>query len=59
MGLPTRFHAGHAFFGPADGFLYFAMGDGSNKDDHYNFAQNKKSLLGKILRLDIDSMASK
>ncbi|GLT25855.1 hypothetical protein SLA2020_009580 [Shorea laevis] len=47
MGLPTSFHAGQVFFGPADGFLYFAMGDGSNKDDPYNFAQNKKSLLGK------------
>ncbi|GLU21458.1 hypothetical protein SLE2022_375960 [Rubroshorea leprosula] len=34
------------------------MGDGSNKDDPYNFAQNKKSLLGKILRLDIESMPS-
>lgn len=34
------------------------MGDGGSVGDPYNFAQNKKSLLGKILRLDIDNMPS-
>ncbi|CAM0902167.1 unnamed protein product [Alopecurus aequalis] len=56
MGLPyTSQHGGQILFGPADGYLYFMMGDGGQKGDPFNFAQNKKSLLGKIMRLDIDS----
>ena len=35
------------------------MGDGGSAGDPYNFAQNKKSLLGKIIRLDIDNTSSK
>ena len=59
MGLPYRGgHAGQLFV-PADGYLYLTMGDGARKDDPYNFAQNKKSLLGKILRFDIDNIPSK
>ncbi|GAB4845545.1 hipl1 protein [Ancistrocladus abbreviatus] len=59
MGLPfTNHHGGQILFGPADGYLYFMMGDGGGDDDPYNFAQNKKSLLGKILRLDIDNIPS-
>ncbi|XP_077225552.1 HIPL1 protein-like isoform X1 [Tasmannia lanceolata] len=59
MGLPfTTHHAGQILFGPTDGYLYFMMGDGGNKGDPYNFAQNKKSLLGKIMRFDIDNIPS-
>ncbi|XP_072950971.1 HIPL1 protein-like [Typha angustifolia] len=59
MGLPyTTHHAGQILFGPADGYLYFMMGDGGNKGDPFNFAQNKKSLLGKIMRLNIDDIPS-
>ncbi|KAK6920797.1 Glucose/Sorbosone dehydrogenase [Dillenia turbinata] len=59
MGLPfTSHHAGQILFGPKDGYLYFMMGDGGGLGDPYNFAQNKKSLLGKIMRLDIDNMPS-
>ncbi|KAF7044331.1 hypothetical protein CFC21_053578 [Triticum aestivum] len=59
MGLPyTAHHAGQILFGPTDGYLYFMMGDGGNKGDPFNFSQNKKSLLGKIMRLDIDSVQS-
>lgn len=59
MGLPfTSNHGGQILFGPADGYLYFMMGDGGGKGDPYNFAQNKKSLLGKIMRLDVDSTSS-
>ncbi|KAJ1266682.1 hypothetical protein BS78_08G170800 [Paspalum vaginatum] len=55
MGLPyTSDHGGQVLFGPTDGYLYLMMGDGG-KGDPYNLAQNKKSLLGKIMRLDIDS----
>ncbi|KAK4358163.1 hypothetical protein RND71_023773 [Anisodus tanguticus] len=51
MGLPfTANHGGQILFGPEDGYLYFMMGDGGSKGDSFNFAQNKKSLLGKIMR---------
>ncbi|CAN8233142.1 unnamed protein product [Cochlearia groenlandica] len=57
MGLPfTTHHGGQILFGPKDGYLYFMMGDGGSKGDPYNFAQNKKSLLGKIMRLDVDNV---
>ncbi|XP_074587777.1 HIPL1 protein-like [Curcuma longa] len=59
MGLPfTTHHGGQILFGPADGYLYFMMGDGGNRGDPFNFAQNKKALLGKIMRLDINNIQS-
>lgn len=59
MGLPfTAHHGGQILFGPTDGYLYFMMGDGGGSGDPYNFSQNKKSLLGKIMRLDVDSTPS-
>ncbi|KAK4843537.1 hypothetical protein QYF36_009496 [Acer negundo] len=59
MGLPnSRGHAGQILFGPADGYLYLMISDGTERGDPYNFAQNKKSLLGKILRVDIDHIPS-
>ncbi|XP_020093164.1 HIPL1 protein-like [Ananas comosus] len=59
MGLPySTHHGGQILFGPSDGYLYFMSGDGGNKGDPFNFAQNKKSLLGKIIRLDLDSIPS-
>ncbi|XP_020096404.1 HIPL1 protein-like [Ananas comosus] len=59
VGLPyTTHHGGQILFGPADGYLYFMMGDGGNDGDPFNFAQNKRSVLGKILRLDVDNMPS-
>ncbi len=41
-------------FGP-DGYLYIGVGDGSPSRDPGNFAQNIESLLGKILRIDVDN----
>ncbi|KAF7806146.1 HIPL1 protein [Senna tora] len=59
MGVPYRGgHAGQILFGPEDGYLYLMIADGSNRDDPYNLAQNKKSLLGKILRIDVDNLPS-
>jgi glucose/arabinose dehydrogenase len=51
---PASNHNGGCIaFGP-DGMLYIASGDGGGSGDPNNNAQNLNSLLGKILRLDID-----
>ena len=44
---------GLVMFGP-DGMLYIGMGDGGSAGDPQNRAQNPDSLLGKLLRIDVD-----
>jgi hypothetical protein len=41
-------------FGPVDRYLYIGMGDGGSSNDPGNRAQNPDSLLGKMLRIDVD-----
>ncbi|MBC7868315.1 MAG: PQQ-dependent sugar dehydrogenase, partial [Gloeobacteraceae cyanobacterium ES-bin-316] len=41
-----------------DGMLYISIGDGGSGGDPFNNAQNGNSLLGKMLRLDVNSFAT-
>ncbi len=50
----TNHNGGDLNFG-SDGYLYWSIGDGGSGGDPPNNAQNKDVLLGKILRLDINS----
>lgn len=52
---PFSNHNGGAIkFGP-DGYLYIASGDGGSGGDPGNRSQNINTLLGKLLRIDVDN----
>jgi len=51
-------NAGQLAFGP-DGGLYFSMGDGGAGGDPENRAQDRSSLFGKLLRIDVNRPAQR
>ncbi|WP_306349630.1 PQQ-dependent sugar dehydrogenase [Flavobacterium sp. '19STA2R22 D10 B1'] len=57
LSIPQPFsnhNGGSIKFGP-DGYLYIGMGDGGGGGDPNNRAQNINNLLGKLLRIDVNS----
>ncbi|MEE9167872.1 MAG: PQQ-dependent sugar dehydrogenase [Candidatus Neomarinimicrobiota bacterium] len=50
----SNHNGGHLAFGPKDGYLYIALGDGGKLGDPFNHAQSLDNLFGKILRIDVD-----
>ena len=56
---PHKIHnGGHMEFGPKDGYLYIGTGDGGAQSDPENLAQDPSTLLGKMLRIDVESGVS-
>jgi glucose/arabinose dehydrogenase len=50
----SNHNGGKIAFGP-DGYFYLSFGDGGSGGDPMNNAQNRSVLLGKILRINVDS----
>ncbi|MFK7809139.1 MAG: PQQ-dependent sugar dehydrogenase [Saprospiraceae bacterium] len=50
----SNHNAGDIAFGP-DGYLYVGWGDGGSGGDPDEFSQNTTMMLGKMLRIDVDS----
>jgi len=53
----SNHNGGTIAFGPQDGYLYIGLGDGGGGGDTDNNAQNPTLLIGKLLRIDIDTQS--
>jgi glucose/arabinose dehydrogenase len=58
FGQPFGNHNGGQLSFGADGYLYIATGDGGSGGDPQGNGQNLNTLLGKILRLDVDATSA-
>lgn len=52
---PFENHNGGCIEFGSDGYLYIGVGDGGSGGDPMNFAQNKLSYLGKMLRINVNT----
>jgi glucose/arabinose dehydrogenase len=51
----SNHNGGWIGFGPNDGYLYIGVGDGGSGGDPQNHGQNVNTILGNILRIDVNN----
>src|SRR5262249_2443061 len=50
----TNHNGATILFGPKDGYLYWGLGDGGGGGDSLGNGQRKTTVLGKMVRIDVD-----